>query len=533
MPPARSDREPSLLAPRRVFVLLLAVFMGLVAFMVFPSNASAQGEVAWDQFQGDAAHTGVAVSGPAPGYRQAWRTEVEVGNDGLSTPVSDGETVYALGHTMVYAFAADDGKQRWAIPRDEGTLGTPALAVGADDRQLLLFTEGMDKQTALVAIDTQAAATSESSGTSDGTKDDPDKDGSDEPKRVFAVPIGVASRSGVSIEGDVAFVGDLGGDIYAIDLIEGKLSWKMSLGTQPIATPIAASDDAAYVVTSDDQGQGTLTALSTSDGSTKWTKAIGAVGPIASGLTVGDGRVYAGFADRTVRALSAEDGSQEWSRLLLQPISPTSVSPFSTPAFAGGKVIVPGVAGALFALDPATGETVWTYQFLSQRILQSAPVVVGDVVVVGLLEATGRGSALAAVNLESGNQVWELATGTGPIKGIAVTPERLVAGQGGDEGGLRAFSSDPQAVLVDTPSSTTLDPAANAAAFAGALVVVAGLVFVSARGLGGFARRRRDRWRDDLESDDEDEGESDTELTADADTDTDEDPDEPPSKGWR
>ena len=49
------------------------------------------------------------------------------------------------------------------------------------------------------------------------------------------------SRTGVTVDGDMAYVGVNGGTVTAVDLAKGKVRWTAELG-RPVATPLAAAD---------------------------------------------------------------------------------------------------------------------------------------------------------------------------------------------------------------------------------------------------------------------------------------------------
>ena len=559
MPPARTTVSPITLARRLVAVAGVLALTALLVAAAPAEPSSAHLETAWSQFQGGPQHDGVA-SGPAVPLRQSWReTGVARGTEGLSSPVTDGETVYALSRDAVNAFAVSNGALLWSVPRDGGALGPPALAESSGGH-LLVYTEGEDAETRLVAIDPENPPESKPNRSDvPGDKATPSPSASPSPSVtpspaelspsasppaspsptseereaklpegvVMRVDLGASSRSGVTVIETTALVGDDAGTVHAIDLSNGSELWKAAAATDPIAIAPVALDGVAYLETSSDRGDASLKALNMADGKEKWRTDIGPLGPIATGLTIGDGRIFAGFADRSIRGFRIDTGAEVWSRNIVRPFQPSAVSPFSSPAFADGKVFVPGVSGGLFALDGATGETVWDFQFgvdpTPAIFLRSSPVVVGDSVIIGMQD--GR---IAAVDIARGRQIWQAATGEGPLKAIAVTPDTVIVGKGGTGGGLVGFVADPGQALTDIESQTTLDIGANLIAFFGALVIVAAVVLVLTRGLGQLAARRAAKWADPDELDDTDEPDPDEPDPDEPDPDESDEP-----KGWR
>jgi outer membrane protein assembly factor BamB len=84
------------------------------------------------------------------------------------------------------------------------------------------------------------------------------------------------------------------------------------------------------------------------------------------------------------------------------------------------------------ALDPATGEELWTFRLRAQA--QSSPVIVGDLV----LAATIRGR-FHAIDLKTGKEVWQSDVGGRFIASPAVSNGRVVIGN--DDGALYCFGA--------------------------------------------------------------------------------------------
>lgn len=110
-----------------------------------------------------------------------------------------------------------------------------------------------------------------------------------------------------------------------------------------------------------------------------------------------DGLLYTGSGDGTLYALNAETGEQVWS-----------VGGFGqlelTGAMAGNKIIAGGYSKLVKALDRKTGDELWTYS--TEYVIQGSPLIVGDRVFI----ATDH--AVYALDLESGQLIWNVRTGT-------------------------------------------------------------------------------------------------------------------------
>jgi outer membrane protein assembly factor BamB len=256
----------------------------------------------WAQFQGDAAHDGLAASGPAPPYVRAWThpvapTDVKQHSFGVSAPVIDGTTVYAASGSALSALDLSSGAERWSVDR-QGAPSTPAVAE-AGGRRLVLFTDTTDEGAGeLRAVDA-----------------DTGKDAWDAPAALPAV-----SRTGVTVDGGTAYVGDANGHVVAVDAATGKQTWSVSIGGEPKG-PLAVGDGNVYAVPlSHDFStsvSASIVALAASDGSISWRVTSQPASPFASLPAAADGSVVLvapqAVGDAHVVGLDAADGTERWS----------------------------------------------------------------------------------------------------------------------------------------------------------------------------------------------------------------------------
>ena len=172
---------------------------------------------------------------------------------------------------------------------------------------------------------------------------------------------------------------------------------------------------------------GVVVAVDVPTGRVLWRSAATGftVGP--EGAAVGWGRVFAATPDG-VEALSPATGAVEWTRKLApDPTTGVDVQPL----VAGGKVLVStvpvtagtqfagGDVGVLYALDPATGRTDWSFDTVD------SPDVWGDPAV-----NSGGGSWYPpSVDAATGTVYW--GTGNpGPYPGTAAVPQRVEPARG-------------------------------------------------------------------------------------------------------
>lgn len=413
-------------APVALSVLVLSALLlsALVLTVTSFSLARAQGEgaIEWSQFQGGAGHPGAVDDGPSPPYEVAWAFSAPEG--ALSGAVIAGGVAVSVGQSAVYGVDLSTGLEVWRLDRGGGPLSVPAIGV-VGDRQVLAYVDtSEDAGTALVRVD---LATLE--------------------ELAPRTRLETTSRSGIAVEGSVAYLGDDDGNVYAIDLSTGALRWSAKEDGEVTATP-AVADGRVYVVLRDlDSQRMRLLALDQAGGEVAWSFDPVAGATAASAPAASGGLVVVGMADRSIRAFAAEDGEQVWLALSL-----SLFSPLTAPAFLPEDLYLADFPGGLYRLDPSDGRRVWGHQ-LNEQVIRGSPVVVGGTALLGLND--GR---LVGIDVESGRLVAEVDTGPGPIGAIAVSHQDVVAVKGGKEAGLVAFVHDPEGALLDVPSPTEIDP---------------------------------------------------------------------------
>lgn len=180
-----------------------------------------------------------------------------------------------------------------------------------------------------------------------------------------------------------------------------------------------------------------------------WSARIGAgesrKAKITADPVVADGRIFAMDAESTVSAFSTGGGTL-WSRNLTPASERTRDASGGGLAISGGRLFVTTGFGQMMALDPATGQTIWTQGF--DAPVSGAPTVSGDLVYV-----SSRDNRAFAVRASNGRLLWELpvaptdsvtVNGAGPAvtNRVAVFPfgsAELVAAL--RQGGIRVWSA--------------------------------------------------------------------------------------------
>jgi outer membrane protein assembly factor BamB/predicted phosphodiesterase len=260
-----------------------------------------------------------------------------------------------------------------------------------------------------------------------------------------------------AVHGDVAFVGSVSGEMFALGVEDGQPRWQKRIA-ESIYSSASVFEDLVLVGASDSS----LHAVRAVDGVPVWRFQTG--GLVKARPLVHKGRVYFGSWDGYFYALKLEDGGLAWrQQISANPYFPAATS---NPVLAGGLIVVashdhvvhafdpesgeevwrhektdthmPGystglvhgsriffgsLSGHLFALDVATGETVFETQLGDppDPIFDSSPTWTGSEVVVGSV-----GGRLYAVDAESGGLSWSYSFADGYIFSTPLTFEGRV-----------------------------------------------------------------------------------------------------------
>jgi outer membrane protein assembly factor BamB len=175
------------------------------------------------------------------------------------------------------------------------------------------------------------------------------------------------------------------GFVAALDERTGGIIWKVRPGGPLRGAPTIANG-AVYVVSEDNQ----IYSLKEEDGSTNWSEAasleiagvFGSASPSA-----GQGTIVAGFSSGELNGYRYENGRQVWQDTLQRTSITTSVSSLSDidadPVIDSGQVFAVGQGGRMVALDLTTGQRIWELNIAGI----STPWLVGDWIYVVTDEA--------------------------------------------------------------------------------------------------------------------------------------------------
>jgi len=181
---------------------------------------------------------------------------------------------------------------------------------------------------------------------------------------------------GVSYSNGRLYATNGAGYAAALDAKTGGLVWSVRPGGPLRGSPTIANDN-VYVITQDNQ----LFALNPADGATRWTGSgaveiagvLGAAAPAAA-----QGTVVAGFSSGELTAYRYENGQVLWQDALARTSVSTTVTSLSDidadPVIDSGRVYAVGQGGRMVAIELITGQRVWEINVAGI----STPWVAGD-----------------------------------------------------------------------------------------------------------------------------------------------------------
>ena len=201
---------------------------------------------------------------------------------------------------------------------------------------------------------------------------------------------------GVSYDNGQVYATDGLGDVVALAAADGKLLWRAKPGGPLRGAPTVANDT-VYVLSQDNQ----IFAINQADGKVRWnasgtleTQGVFGVAAPASA----QGTVVAGFSSGELNAYRYENGRVLWQDALSRTSISTSVSSLAdidaSPIIDGGRVYALGQGGRMVALDLTTGQRLWEQNLAGI----STPAIAGewlfvatdDAKLICVSRATGR-----------------------------------------------------------------------------------------------------------------------------------------------
>jgi len=223
--------------------------------------------------------------------------------------------------------------------------------------------------------------------------------GSTATRRLNAAPV---------VAGGRVFTIDTTGDVTARDVATGRQQWSVQLSYKKKVNAafgggVSVADGKVYATT----GFGVVAAVDAATGTVVWRKELTA--PFRGAPTVAGGRVYALTQDNQLFALSGDKGDTLWTVSGTVEVSGTLSG--GAPAVALDTVVVGYSSGELNALRVENGRTVWADALArtgrTTALNALTDIDASPVIDRGRVFAIGHGGRVAALELATGQRVWE------------------------------------------------------------------------------------------------------------------------------
>jgi outer membrane protein assembly factor BamB len=236
----------------------------------------------------------------------------------------------------------------------------------------------------------------------------------------------------------------LDGTVSALAADTGKAVWQVSVGASVQATP-AIVGGRVFVPTQ----SGKVIALALADGAALWSTNLGGSIVSSPALVGSDLIVGAGTSQQFLARLDAATGAIVWQTLpVMQGLGQSS------PAMAGGMVVVGTNGGHFYAFDPDAGLALWDYGAAGLVDVTAPLIVGGDVYLVG----GATSGQVYAVSAATGTPVagWpiDLPALDPDLSGTMISRSRAVS----------AFAAAGGLLILETRLDDALDTDGNGAA---------------------------------------------------------------------
>ncbi len=225
--------------------------------------------------------------------------------------------------------------------------------------------------------------------------------GSDKKGRLISAPV---------VAGGRVYTIDTNGTVRAFDARNGGAVWSANFGSSGkdgknsnYGGGVAVDNGKVYAA----NGLGYVAALDAATGAASWTVKPGSL--LRGAPTVADGAVYVMSQDNQIYSLKAADGTSNWSSAAALEIA--GVFGSASPAVARGTVIAGFSSGELNAYRYENGRVVWQ-DALSRTSISTSVASLSDIDADPVVDgnqvfAVGKGGRMVALELNSGQRIWE------------------------------------------------------------------------------------------------------------------------------
>lgn len=216
---------------------------------------------------------------------------------------------------------------------------------------------------------------------------------------LFAATISSKVSGGLTVAYNTVYFGTEDGLVYALNEADGSIKWTATVPSEVVAEPAI---DAGIVVVN--TVAGTLVGLDAQTGEVKWQNESD-VPPLSlrgiSAPAATNGGAIVGLANGRLRVSILETGLTAWEQVIAKPAGATELERIvdidSKPLEFGGVLYVVSYGGSLAAVELRTGNVVWNREYASFR----------NVTIAGnRLFVTDNNSNVYAIDRRNGVELW-------------------------------------------------------------------------------------------------------------------------------
>lgn len=186
---------------------------------------------------------------------------------------------------------------------------------------------------------------------------------------LFAGTISAKISGGLTVAYDSVFFGTEDGIVYSLNHEDGSINWKTEVPSEVIAEP--AVDSGLVVVNT---VSGTLLGIDANTGEIKWQNDSD-VPPLTlrgiSAPAAASGGAIVGLANGRVRVNIIESGLTAWETAVAKPTGATELDRIvdidSKPLVFGGTLYIVSYGGSLAAIELRSGNVIWNREYASYR----------------------------------------------------------------------------------------------------------------------------------------------------------------------
>lgn len=218
---------------------------------------------------------------------------------------------------------------------------------------------------------------------------------------------------GPVVAGGTVYVIDTDATVRAYALSSGASRWSRRLVTggkdesAAFGGGVSVEDGKVYATT----GLGDVVALDATTGNQLWK--VRPAGPLRGAPAVFGGQLYVVSQDNQIFALNVENGSTVWNEA--GAVENSGIFGVAAPAAAQGTVVAGFSSGELTAYRYENGRAVWqdtlSRTSMSTTVASLSDIDASPVIDEGRVYAIGQGGRMVALELVTGQRLWELNIG--------------------------------------------------------------------------------------------------------------------------